>query len=158
MNEELQVVNQETQRRADDLERASDDMKNLLDSVDLAIVFLDRELRVRRYTPSTVSIIKLIPSDIGRPLSDLVTVLDYSDLTKDAQAVLRTLVALEKQVRAIDGRWFALRIMPYRVKDERVDGTVITLTDITITKNLEAALRGALPLPSERDRKEEIRQ
>lgn len=142
MNEELQVVNQETQRRVDELDRASDDMNNLLNSVDLAIVFLDPKLCVRRYTPSTVSIIKLIPTDVGRPLSDLVTVLDYSDLAADAQAVLRTLIPLQKQVPTKDDRWFAVRILPYRTKDDRLDGTVITFSDITVTKKLESELRG----------------
>jgi two-component system, chemotaxis family, CheB/CheR fusion protein len=120
---------------------AGDDMKNLLDSVDLAIVFLDPELCVRRFTPSAVSIIKLIPADVGRPITDLVTVLDYPDLAADARAVLGTLVPLEKQVHATDGRWFSLRIMPYRTTQDRVDGTVITLSDITVTKNLESVLR-----------------
>ncbi len=145
MNEELQVVNQETQRKLDDLARASDDMKNLLDSVELAVVFLDQELRVRRFTASMVSIIKLIPSDVGRPITDLVTVLDYPDLAEDAHAVLRTLVPLSKQVRASDGRWFSLRIMPYRTTNDAVDGTVITLSDITEAKNLESVLRRAPP-------------
>lgn len=160
MNEELQVVNQESQRKVDELARAGDDMKNLLDSVELAIIFLDPELCVRRYTPSAVSIIKLIPTDVGRPLSDLATVLDYSDLAADAKAVLRTLVPLEKQVRTTDGHWFALRIMPYRTKDERVDGTVITLSDITSTKNLESSLRRAPPdvVDSPERSKEEIEQ
>ena len=146
MNEELQVVNQETQRNLDELGRAGDDMKNLLDSVDLAIVFLDPELRVRRFTPSIVSIIKLIPTDVGRPITDLVTVLVYPDLAEDARAVLGTLVPLEKQVCTTDERWFSLRILPYRTKDERVAGTVLTLSDITITKNLESVLRRA-PTP-----------
>ena len=145
MNEELQVVNHETQHKLDELAHAGDDMKNLLDSVDLAIVFLDPELRVRRFTPSAVSIIKLIPTDVGRPVTDLVTVLDYPDLGADARAVLGTLVPLEKQVRTTDARWFSLRIMPYRTKEDRVDGTVITLSDITVTKNLESVLRRAPP-------------
>lgn len=143
MNEELQVVNQETQRKLDDLSRAGDDMKNLLDSVELAIVFLDSELRVRRFTPAMVSIIKLIPSDVGRPITDLVTVLEYQELAEDARAVLRTLVPLNKQVRTTDGRWFALRIMPYRTRNDQIDGTVITLSDITDSKNLESVLRRA---------------
>jgi two-component system CheB/CheR fusion protein len=118
-------------------------MKNLLNSTDIATLFLDDALLVRRFTTQTASIIKLIPGDVGRPITDIVTALDYPELAADTQAVLRTLVAVEKHVSARDGRWFTVRIMPYRTQENRIDGVVITFADITVAKNLEAALRKA---------------
>ena len=84
---------------------------------------------------------KLIAGDVGRPLSDISTDLDYPQLQQDAQEVLRTLVFVEKQVRARDDRWFKVRIMPYRTQDNLIDGVVITFIDISETKKLEAELR-----------------
>ena len=142
LNEELQTVNAELQAKVDELSTASNDMKNLLNSTQIATLFLDNSLHVRRFTEQTTKIIKLIPSDVGRPITDLASELLYPELTADAQEVLRTLVSLEKTVSAGGARWFAVRIMPYRTMDNRIDGVVITFTDITAAKNLEAKLRG----------------
>jgi two-component system CheB/CheR fusion protein len=143
MNEELQTVNYELQAKVDELSRASNDMKNLLNSTDIATLFLDAALLVRRFTPQTAGIIKLIPGDVGRPITDIVTNLDYSQLAEDAKQVLKTLFFVEKEVAARDGRWFTVRIMPYCTQDNRIDGVVITFADITVAKKLEAALRTA---------------
>jgi two-component system CheB/CheR fusion protein len=143
MNEELQTVNHELQAKVDELSRTSNDMKNLLNSTDIATLFLDDALLVRRFTTQTAKIIKLIPGDLGRPITDIVTALDYPGLADDTKKVLKTLAAVEKQVSARDGRWFTIRIMPYCTPENRVDGVVITFTDITVAKNLEAALRKA---------------
>ncbi|HEX7451978.1 MAG TPA: PAS domain-containing protein, partial [Polyangiaceae bacterium] len=143
MNEELQTVNQEMQAKVDELSRTGNDMKNLLDSTDIATLFLDSGLLVRRFTPATARIIKLIPGDVGRPITDVVSALDYPALGTDTHEVLRTLISIEKQVTARDNRWFTVRVMPYRTQDNRIDGVVITLTDITTSKVLEAALRKA---------------
>jgi two-component system CheB/CheR fusion protein len=140
MNEELQTVNSELQTRVDALARASDDMENLLNSTDIATLFLDRFLHVRRFTTRAVNIIKLIPGDIGRPISDLSTDLNC-DLAGDAAHVLRTLMYQEKDVQAGGGRWFRVRTMPYRTQDNRIDGVVITFADISAAKQLEASLR-----------------
>ena len=142
LNEELQTVNAELQSKVDDLSRASNDMKNLLDSTDIATLFLDNELKVRRFTPQATKIIKLIPADEGRPITDLATELHYPELPDDAREVLRKLVFAEKPISARDGRWFTVRIMPYRTLDDRIDGVVITFADITATKTLETKLRG----------------
>jgi two-component system CheB/CheR fusion protein len=141
LNEELQTVNAEQMARLDELTLASDDMKNLLNSTNIATVFLDRDLRVRRFTTGAEQIYKLIAGDVGRPLSDLVTSLNYPELFEDARKVLRTLVFSQKQVSTENGRWFEVRIMPYRTIDDVINGVVITFMDITGTKLLEAELR-----------------
>jgi two-component system, chemotaxis family, CheB/CheR fusion protein len=142
MNEELQTVNAELQAKVDELSQAGNDMKNLLDSTDIATLFLDKDLNVRRFTPLATGIIKLMPRDVGRPLTDLVSALRYPELAADAREVLRTLTAAEKPIATRDQRWFTVRIMPYRTLDDRIDGLVLTFTDITTAKTLEAQLRG----------------
>ncbi len=141
MNEELQTVNVELQSKVDELSRTSNDMKNLLDSTDIATLFLDKNLHVQRFTPQATKIIKLIPADAGRPITDLASDLIYPELVADAREVLRKLAAVEKPIGARDGRWFSVRIMPYRTMDDRIDGVVITFANITESKNLEAKLR-----------------
>ncbi len=141
LNEELQTVNAELQTKVEDLSVVNSDMKNLLNSTDIATIFLDDKLHVRRFTDQATKIFKLIPGDVGRPLSDIVTDLDYSDLQADAQEVLRALIFSEKQINARDERWFAVRIMPYRTLENVIDGVVITFTDISVAKKLEAQLR-----------------
>ena len=141
LNEELQTVNHELQAKVDELSQANNDMKNLLNSTDIATLFLDDALNVRRFTTQTTSIIKLIAGDAGRPITDIATDLDYPGLAADAREVLRTLVFIEKQVATRDGRWFLVRIMPYRTLENRIDGVVITFSNITAAKTLEAQLR-----------------
>ena len=141
LNEELQTVNAELQAKLDELSRTSNDMKNLLNSTDIATLFLDSELNVRRFTPQSTKIIKLIPADVGRPITDLASELRYPDLAKDALEVVQTLKSLEKPISTRDGHWFTVRIMPYRTMDDRIDGVVITFIDITAAKTLEARLR-----------------
>jgi two-component system CheB/CheR fusion protein len=141
MNEELQTVNTELQSKVDELSRTSNDMNNLLNSTDIATLFLDNNLNVRRFTPQATKIIKFIPADVGRPITDLASGLRYPELPEDAREVLRTLTSAEKAIVARDGRWFTVRIMPYRTLDDRIDGVVITFADITEAKSLEAKLR-----------------
>ena len=142
MNEELQTVNTELNAKVDELSQASNDMKNLLDSTDIATLFLDKDLNVRRFTPQATKIINLIPADAGRPITDLASELRYPELADDAREVLRKLVAVEKPISARDGHWFTVRIMPYRTSDDRIDGVVITFANITVSKTLESKLRG----------------
>jgi hypothetical protein len=141
LNEELQTVNHELQAKVDELSRANNDMKNLLNSTDIATLFLDDALNVRRFTSKTASIIKLIAGDVGRPITDIATDLDYPGLCADAREVLRTLVFIEKQVATLDGRWFLVRMMPYRTLENRIDGIVVTFSNITAAKTLEEQLR-----------------
>jgi len=141
MNEELQTVNHELQAKVDELSHTSNDMKNLLNSTDIATLFLDENLNIRRFTPQAAGVIKLIPSDAGRPVTDLVSSLDYPTLADDTREVLRTLVFSEKQIASKDGRWYIVRIMPYRTVDNRIDGVVITFVNISAAKELESRLR-----------------
>ena len=141
LNEELQTVNHELQAKVDELSRSNNDMKNLLNSTDIATLFLDGDLRVRRFTTPTARIIKLIPGDAGRPITDIVSDLDYPDLAEDALEVLRTLVFKERRAATRGGRWFSVRVMPYRTAENVIDGVVITFTDVTDFHTLEAALR-----------------
>jgi two-component system CheB/CheR fusion protein len=140
MNEELQTVNHELQAKVTELYRASNDMRNLLDSTEIATLFLDDALRVRRFTAQTRRVYKLIPGDTGRLITDIVTDLQYPTMAQDAQQVLRSLVFSEKDVPTADERWFKVRIMPYRTHENRIDGLVMTFFDITQAKKLEAEL------------------
>ena len=141
MNEELQTINHELQIKVDELSRASNDMKNLLDSTNIATLFLDNTLCVRRFTSQTSKITNLIPSDVGRPITDIASALLYPELSNDAREVLRTLVSMEKQIAIAEGSWFSARILPYRTLENMIDGVVITFTDITVSKKLETELR-----------------
>jgi transcriptional regulator with PAS, ATPase and Fis domain len=141
LNEELQTVNAELQAKVDELSSASNDMKNLLNSTEIATVFLDNALRVRRFTEQATGIINLIPGDVGRPVTDLASKLLYPELAGDAHEVLRTLVPVERALTTEQGRWFAMRLMPYRTMDNRIDGVVITFTDLTMIQKVEAELR-----------------
>jgi two-component system CheB/CheR fusion protein len=141
LNEELQTVNSELQAKVEDFSRINNDMKNLLNSTDIATLFLDKELNIRRYTNQATEIFKLIKSDVGRPFTDQVSDLLYPEMTADALEVLRTLVFTQKEVLTNDGRWYSVRIMPYRTYDDRIDGLVITFINITEQKILEMKLR-----------------
>jgi len=141
MNEELHTVNQELQTRLDELTCANNDMKNLYDSTEIATLFLDNSLCVRRFTSETSKITKLIPGDVGRPITDIASVLLYPELADEAHQALRTLIRVERQIPTPDGNWYEARILPYRTLDNMIDGVVITFIDITVSKKLEAELR-----------------
>jgi len=140
LNEELQTVNAELQSKVDDYLRVNNDMKNLLNSTDIATLFLDKELNIRRFTNQATKIFKIIKSDIGRPFTDLVSDLTYPDLAKDALEVLKSLVFIEKHIPTADKRWFSIRIMPYRTFDDKIDGLVITFVNNSDIKRLEGEL------------------
>jgi two-component system CheB/CheR fusion protein len=140
MNEELQTVNNELQSKVAEFSEANNDMKNLLNSTDIATLFVDRELNIRRFTDKLTNIIKLRPIDIGRPFTEMVSDLQYPEIANNASEVLRTLIFKETDISTNDGRWFTIRIMPYRTLDDKIEGLVITFIDITVAKKLEAEL------------------
>jgi two-component system CheB/CheR fusion protein len=137
LNEELHTVNAELTEKVQALESANDDLLNLINSIDVATIFLDDRLRVKRFTPRARSVARLIEIDVGRPLADLATLLEYPDLLSDAASVLQTLGPLEKQAPATDGSWYAVRMRPYRTASNAVEGLVVTFIDITQTKRAE---------------------
>nr|MBP6672399.1 PAS domain-containing protein [Bacteroidota bacterium] len=143
MNEELQTMNVELQTKVADFVQANNDMKNLLNSTEIATLFLEKNLTIRRYTDSVTNLFKLRTTDIGRPFTDLVSELQYPDIHSHAEQVMKTLVTMETIVTTLDKRWFTVRIMPYRTLDDRIDGLVITFLDITMAKNLEIELKNA---------------
>jgi two-component system CheB/CheR fusion protein len=143
LNEELQTVNIELQSKVSDFTRSNNDMKNLLNSTEIATLFLDKDFNIRRFTDSVTQIFKIRNSDIGRPFTDLVSNLQYPDLSNHAQQVIKTLISIEMAITTNNGRWFNVRIMPYRTLDDRIDGLVITFADITIAKTLEIELKEA---------------
>jgi two-component system, chemotaxis family, CheB/CheR fusion protein len=137
INEELTTVNHELKGKVDELGHANSDMQNLMDATEIATVFLDRELRITRYTPSAVTLFHLIASDLGRPLADLATRLDYPQLKEDAQRVLERLVPIEREVGLPDGKWFLSRLRPYRTLEDHIAGVVASFIDITERKQAE---------------------
>jgi two-component system, chemotaxis family, CheB/CheR fusion protein len=142
INEELETVNAELQENNRLLTRANSDLKNLFESTDLAVLFLDREFCVRNYTPSTATLFGIKPRDIGRPISDLSSRIDYPDLKADAQRVDASLQSFEREVGVkVSGQTFLLRIKPYRTTDNRLDGYVLSFVDITQRKSYEDTLK-----------------
>jgi two-component system CheB/CheR fusion protein len=137
LNEEFQTVNAELTEKLRGLERANDDLLNLMTKIEIATIFLDDRLRVKRFTPQARHVARLIEGDIGRPLSDLASLVDYPDLLCDAEQVLTTLRPIEKQASAPGGVWYTVRIRPYRTTRNAVDGLVVTFIDITQTTRAE---------------------
>ncbi len=144
LNEELQTVNAEQQSKMNELARVNNDMRNLLNSTEIVTVFLDNQLHIRRFTIGADKLFKLIPGDVGRPLSDITSNLLYPEMADEAQEVIRTLVFSERQVATTDGRWYSIRIMPYRTMEDLIAGVVITFSNITAAKKLEAELRAEI--------------
>jgi len=143
MNEELHTINSELQSKLDELTLINNDVKNLFDSTDIAILFLDNALRVKRFTSQITRITKLIAQDVGRPITDIASELFYSAFTKDANEVHQTLISMEKEIYTSSGFWYLMRILPYRTLDNKIDGVVVTYRDITIAKTLDTKLKQA---------------
>ncbi|MBO9659298.1 MAG: PAS domain-containing protein, partial [Chitinophagaceae bacterium] len=141
INEELRTVNQELKVKVEETTLASNNLQNLINSVDIGTIFLDRSFRVALFTPQARTLFNLIPNDIGRPLSDITNRLDNSDIITDAETVLEKLNVIEREVNSIDGRLFMMRVLPYRTEEDRINGVVVTFFDITERKKSEEALR-----------------
>jgi len=140
LNEELTTVNSQLQDKVEELAMANDDLANLLSNTDIAALFLDTQLRIKRFTPATCKLFNLIYSDVGRPVGDISHRLHNLTLLQDAEAVLKNLTPIEKEVHTENGENFTLRILPFRTEDNKIDGVVATFVDITSLKNAEQSL------------------
>jgi two-component system CheB/CheR fusion protein len=133
VNEELETINTELKKKIDETDRANSDLMNLFQSTQIATIFVDRELRIKKFTPAATDVFRLIDSDVGRLIADIAPrFMGSGDLVADIKGVLRTLSLRERQVRLVDEEaWYILRILPYRTVDNRIDGVVMTFIDIT---------------------------
>ena len=140
MNAELTAVNLVLSEKLGELEQTNVDLNNLMNAAAIPMVFLDPSLNIMRYTPRTLDLFRLIPSDIGRPLSDLHSGLEYPSLKADAEHVLAGGAAIEHEVREQSGKWYFVRVLPYYALQNRIGGVVLTFFDITARKQSEAAM------------------
>lgn len=141
VNEELATVNSELQQKVFDLSRSVDDMNNLLAGTDIGTIFLDSDLLIQRFTPAVTKVINLISSDVGRPISHIVSnMVGYDSLVEDIQAVLNNLVPKEIEIQTQSGIWYITRIRPYRTTNNVIEGAVITFFDITEIKKARRAI------------------
>ncbi|HEV7609313.1 MAG TPA: chemotaxis protein CheB [Steroidobacteraceae bacterium] len=143
VNEELTTVNNQLQAKIGQLEATTNDLANLLSSTDIAVVFLDVDFRVRRFTPAVSDLFEMIDTDIGRPLTDLAQKFGDDRLIADARAVLQRLIPMDREVRSYSGRWYLRRTLPYRTTENRIEGVVITFVDIVARKRAEDEINGA---------------
>jgi two-component system CheB/CheR fusion protein len=140
-NEELETVNNELQNKVEQLSESNNDLNNLFGSTEVATIFLDTDIRIKRFTPGAADIFKLINTDVGRPVSDITHNLLYDNLLKDIHEILTNLGRVEKEVRSKSGHWYFMRILPYRTTENVVDGVVVTFVDITKQKQAEDKLQ-----------------
>jgi two-component system CheB/CheR fusion protein len=141
INEELRTVNQELKVKVEETTIAGNNLQNLINSADIATIFLDRSCRVALFTPPTTKLFNLIPNDIGRPLSDITNKLDNIDILSDAERVLGNLQTVEREVQAANGHLYMMRMLPYRTEEDKITGAVITFFDINERARAEEALR-----------------
>ena len=139
LNEELTTLNIQLQQKIEDERRLTDDLNNLLSSSGIATLFLDRDLQIMRFTPSTRDLFNVVAKDVGRPFSDITGNIYDPALLADAASVLENLKPIEAQVQAEDNKWFIRRILPYQTQDRKIEGVVITFSDVTELKVLEQA-------------------
>ncbi len=144
LNEELQTLNAELQSKLEELSAAHDDMNNLLNSTEIATIFVDNDMRLRRFTPQATTIVNLIQTDIGRPLKHVMSNLSYAEMIPDLTEVLKKLSPKETEVQTDKGEWFNMRIMPYRTTDNRIDGAVLTFAAIDDQKSTQAQLQASM--------------
>jgi two-component system CheB/CheR fusion protein len=141
LNEELTTANSQLQSKMEELEATTNDLTSLLSSTDIAVIFLDRSRRIRRFTPSARELVDVIPTDIGRNMSDLALKFDDPSFYSDIDSVLEKLVPSEKEIQSRSGRVYWRRILPYRTAEGKVGGVVVTFVDVTVRERAEANLR-----------------
>ncbi|SEM59684.1 two-component system, chemotaxis family, CheB/CheR fusion protein [Luteibacter sp. UNCMF331Sha3.1] len=143
VNEELITVNHELKQKVDETAKVNDDLQNLVTSTDIATVFVDQDMCIKRFTPRAADIFRLIAADVGRSLLDLNHSLDYPDLAGDATQAFQFLRTIEREIGGRDGRWYIARILPYRTSEDRIEGAVLTFIDITRRRAAEEAARSS---------------
>jgi two-component system, chemotaxis family, CheB/CheR fusion protein len=141
INEELQTVNSELKLKLEAISRAHSDLQNLVAATDIGTLFLDATLRIKRFTERVTDLFSVTHTDEGRPITDFAHQLEYEDLIKDARAVLADLAPVRREIRSRSGRWYEVRLRPYRTVDNKIDGVVITFVDISERHQVEHALR-----------------
>ena len=143
INEELQTVNSELKLKLEAVSRAHSDLQNLVAATEIATLFLDVDLRIKRFTDRVSDLFRITLSDEGRPVTDFAHRLEYDDLVKDARAVLADLTPIRREVRSRDGRWYDVRLRPYRTVDNKIDGVVITFVEVSERHQVEQALHNS---------------
>ena len=141
INEELQTVNSELKLKLEAISRAHSDLQNLVAATDVGTLFLDTTLRIKRFTERVTDLFSITQTDEGRPITDFAHQLEYDGLVKDARTVLADLAPVRREIRSRDGRWYDMRLRPYRTVDDKIDGVVITFVDISERHQVEQALR-----------------
>jgi len=141
VNEELVTVNYELKVKVEETGKANDDLNNLIASTDIATIFVDSGLRIKRFTPRAADLFSIIASDVGRSLLDLTHKLDYDQLAEDVSATFDTLRLVEREVRSLEGRYYIVRLLPYRTNEDRIEGAVMTFFDITLRRQAEEQAR-----------------
>lgn len=143
INEELQTVNAELKLKLEAISRAHSDLQNLMAATDVGTLFLDPTLRIKRFTDGVTELFSIKPSDEGRPITDFAHQLEYGDLIRDVRTVLANLAPIRREVCSRAGRWFEVRLRPYRTVDDKIDGVVVTFVDVTERRQTEEALRAS---------------
>ena len=141
VNEELVTVNYELKVKVEETGKANDDLNNLIASTDIATIFVDSGLRIKRFTPRAADLFSIIASDVGRSLLDLTHKLDYEQLAEDVSATFDTLRLVEREVRSNEDRCYIVRLLPYRTNEDRIEGAVMTFFDITLRRRAEEQAR-----------------
>jgi len=141
VNEELITVNYELKSKVEETSKANDDLNNLIASTDIATLFVDSGLRIKRFTPRATDIFRIIASDLGRSLLDLTHRLDYEQLADDVSATFETLRPVEREIRNNDGRWYIVRLLPYRTTEDRIEGAIMTFFDISERRQAQEQAR-----------------
>jgi two-component system CheB/CheR fusion protein len=141
INEELTTVNTELKQRLEAVSRANSDLENLMAVTEVGTLFLDTDLRIRRFTNRVTDFFSITSADEGRPITDFAQKIEYHDLVKDARTVLDDLAPIRREVHSRTNRWFDVRLRPYRTIEDKIDGVVITFLDVTDRHTMEEALR-----------------
>ena len=143
LNEELTALNSQLQETLERQRTTADDLQNVLYSTKVATIFLDTRFKIRFFTPATRALFNVIPSDVGRPLTDLKSLAPDDALLDDAQTVFKNQTPFEREIQGQSDHWFVRRIMPYRASDDKIEGVVITYEDVTERRRTAEALSAA---------------